>query len=431
MHLQTQESPTREVNKMNQEPETQQLSKAEMAQYEKVIPMWKIVFTQFKEHRMAMIGLIVISLFATIAISADLISKITGLDPQVQNPLNRYSGVMTESYQSHEIREERLQKFIDKNPDMSRLIATNLNEILIHETATVVDPTEIRTEDQSGVVDPNQSLFNLVAKDREEAFQILGKINVAGKDEFEKLFNGFVKTHVFGTDELGRDVLIRLIYGTRVSMGVGLLVALSSALIGLLIGSMAGFYGGTLDALLMRLTDALLALPILPIQIIIAAVDLNKLPFIKSMVGAQSENIVKLVFILVMFSWMTTALLVRGAILSLREREFILAARTLGATDRMIIVRHLFPNVMAPLLVSVTLGVGESILFEAALSFLGLGIQQPTPSWGNMLFNAQDLITEAPFLAILPGLLILATTISFNYLGDGLQDAIDPKAVRR
>ena len=128
---------------------------------------------------------------------------------------------------------------------------------------------------------------------------------------------------------------------------------------------------------------------------------------------------------------MTVARLVRGSILSLREREFILASKTLGATDFTIITRHMFPNVIAPMLVSVTLGVGESILFEAALSFLGLGIQPPTPSWGNMLFNAQELISQAPFLAILPGLLILMVTISFNYVGDGLQDAIDPKAIRR
>ena len=125
------------------------------------------------------------------------------------------------------------------------------------------------------------------------------------------------------------------------------------------------------------------------------------------------------------------ALLVRGSILTLREREFILASKTLGATDFTIITRHMFPNVVAPLLVSVTLGVGESILFEAALSYLGLGIQPPTPSWGNMLFNAQELIYQAPHLAIIPGLLILFVTISFNYVGDGLQDAIDPKTIKR
>ena len=158
---------------------------------------------------------------------------------------------------------------------------------------------------------------------------------------------------------------------------------------------------------------------------------LTKNPFISYNRIKILESIVKMVAILLIFSWMTTALLVRGAILSLREREFILAARTLGATDWTIILKHMVPNVIAPMLVSVTLGVGNAILFESALSFLGLGIQPPTASWGNMLFNAQELISEAPFLAFIPGFLILMTVISFNYIGDGLQDAIDPKAVRR
>ncbi|HEY1080017.1 MAG TPA: ABC transporter permease, partial [Bdellovibrio sp.] len=161
--------------------------------------------------------------------------------------------------------------------------------------------------------------------------------------------------------------------------------------------------------------------------------DLSKFEFIREskLITPSNESIIKMVIILCIFSWMTVARLVRGSILSIREREFVLAARTLGAGDGTIIVRHMFPNVIAPMLVSITLGVGESILFEAALSFLGLGIQPPTPSWGNMLNNAQELIYQAPFLAILPGVLILMTTISFNYLGDGLQDAIDPKAIRR
>ncbi len=242
---------------------------------------------------------------------------------------------------------------------------------------------------------------------------------------------GIDKTHILGTDELGRDVLVRLIYGTRVSIGVGLLVAFASSLIGLMFGCLAGFYGGYVDSLLMRITDALLSLPILPILIVLAAIDFSKIPILKNIVTSQNQAIMKLVIILCSFSWMTVGRLVRGSILSLKEREFIMAARTLGASDFTIIIRHIIPNVMSPLLVSVTLGVGESILFESALSYLGLGIQPPTPSWGNMLFNAQEMIYEAPGLAILPGLLIVATTISINFIGDGLQDAIDPKTIRR
>jgi peptide/nickel transport system permease protein len=208
-------------------------------------------------------------------------------------------------------------------------------------------------------------------------------------------------------------------------------VAIASALFGLLIGSIAGFYGGIIDSILMRITDGLLSLPMIPILILIAAVDLTKLPGLHSLISTSNESILKMIIILCLFSWMTVALLVRGSILSLREQEFVLAARTLGAKDSTIIIRHMFPNVIAPILVSITLGVGESILFEAALSFLGLGIMPPTPSWGNMLNNAQELIYQAPFLAILPGLMIFITTVSFNYLGDGLQDAMDPKALRR
>ncbi|MCX7979398.1 MAG: ABC transporter permease, partial [Bdellovibrionaceae bacterium] len=234
-----------------------------------------------------------------------------------------------------------------------------------------------------------------------------------------------------GTDEVGRDVFIRLVYASRVSLGVGILVAIASSLIGFLIGSFSGYYGGIVDMLLMRVTDALLSLPTIPILIVIAAIDLQKIPWLYSLIGGQHESIFKMVIILCLFSWMTVARLVRGAVLSLREREFILAAKTLGARDSVIIFRHLFPNAIAPMLVTTTLGVGESILFEAALSFLGLGITPPTASWGNMLNNAQELIYNNPWLAVLPGLMILITTISFNFVGDGLQAAVDPKSIRR
>ena len=148
-------------------------------------------------------------------------------------------------------------------------------------------------------------------------------------------------------------------------------------------------------------------------------------------VDHEHESVIKMVIILCAFSWMQAARLVRGSILSIKEQEFVLAARVLGARDRTIIATHVVPNVIAPLLVAVTLGIGNAILFEAALSFLGLGIQPPTPSWGNMLHNAQEMVQHAPMLAILPGLLILFTVISFNYIGDGVRDAIDPRGIRR
>ncbi len=237
--------------------------------------------------------------------------------------------------------------------------------------------------------------------------------------------------HILGTDELGRDVLIRLIYGARVSIGIGVLVALVSALVGLLIGALAGVYGGWIDTTLMRVTDSLLSLPLLPILIVFAAIDINKLTFIKSISNDENQSIIKLVFILCLFSWMTVARLVRGSILTIKEREFVLASRSMGASTARIILEHLVPNILAPLLVAVTLNVGQSILSEAALSFLGLGIQPPSPSWGNMLFNAQEIIAQAPWLAILPGVLILIVVVCFNFIGDGLQNAVDPKALQR
>ena len=250
-------------------------------------------------------------------------------------------------------------------------------------------------------------------------------------DEFLDLKKGFNTFHILGTDALGRDVLIRLIYGTQVSITVGLMVALCAALIGLLIGSVAGFYGGWFDTILMRVTDSLLSLPLIPVLIIFAAVDLKQIPIVNFLIFGENESITKMILILCLFSWMTVARLVRASVLSVKQKEFIFAARTLGASDFRIIIQHMVPNVMAPLLVAVTLMIGDAILFESALSFLGLGIQPPTPTWGGMLNNAQELIFESPTLAIFPGSLIFIVVISFNFIGDGLQDAIDPKAIRR
>ena len=390
------------------------VSAEERRQYEKATPMWKIVFTQFLEHRMAVIGSIIIVLFMAIALAAPLIQSVTGLDPDAQNVFNRYQKPFSRATAGQDVRENTIEKYIRDNP-----VAAAALETTLREKSLVTNPS------------PGEALYELTSKQLSDALNVLDQAGTAEARELKKTFKTFDSYHIFGTDELGRDVFIRLIYGTRISMTVGVLVAIVSAFVGLLIGALAGFYGGMVDNALMRVTDALISLPLLPVMIVIAAIDMQKLPWLKSMISTQNESIVKMVLILCLFSWMTVARLVRGSILSLREREFILASRTLGATDFTIIVRHMFPNVIAPMLVSITLGVGESILFEAALSFLGLGIQPPTPSWGNMLFNAQELIYQAPFLAILPGVMILLTVISFNYLGDGLQDAVDPKTIRR
>jgi peptide/nickel transport system permease protein len=374
--------------------------------------MWKIVFSQFREHRLAVAGSFVIVFLVLIALFADVISYVTGLDPNTQNVNARYKKPLSRLETTRDQKENAVDKFIKQNSQ-----ALELSKQL---------------QDQGTVSSSGEdALFELTGKPIEEATSLLKKIGTPPALALSKVFENFSTFHVFGTDEIGRDVFIRLVYGTRVSLGVGVLVALASALIGLFIGSIAGFYGGFLDQVLMRITDAFLSLPLIPVLIVLAAIDLQKVPGLSGLIPTQSESIFKLFIVFCLFSWMTVARLVRGSILSLREREFVLAAQTLGAKDRTIIFRHMFPNVIAPMVVSITLGVGSSILFESALSFLGLGIMPPTPSWGNMLTNAQEMIYENVWLAILPGLMIFITVISFNFVGDGLQDAVDPKAIRR
>jgi peptide/nickel transport system permease protein len=237
--------------------------------------------------------------------------------------------------------------------------------------------------------------------------------------------------HPLGTDELGRDLLLRLLYGGQVSLFVGLVGALAAALLGTVIGLVAGYAGGRADALLMRLTDAVIALPLLPLLIVLAAVDLGKLGVPESIAQSEGASLYRILLIVALVGWTTVARLVRGAALSVRERDYVRAAVALGARPLRIMRHHLLPNVVSPIIVATTLSVGNVILMESVLSFLGLGIQPPLPSWGNMLTNAQELIWQAPALAIYPGLLIFVTVIAFNFLGDGLQDALDPRAEER
>jgi len=234
--------------------------------------------------------------------------------------------------------------------------------------------------------------------------------------------------HPLGTDELGRDVLVRLMYGGRISLFTGLIAALAAATVGTIVGLFAGYFGGRLDALLMRFTDSVIALPLLPLLIVLAAIDLSKLGLPKEAVESDMVSFYRIIVIVALVGWTTVARLVRGATLSLKEREFVMAAEGVGASHMHIMFKHIFPNLISPIIVAVTLSVGNVILLESVLSFLGLGIQPPMPSWGNMLTNAQELIWDAPMLAVYPGLLIFVTVISFNFLGDGLQDAFDPKA---
>ena len=248
------------------------------------------------------------------------------------------------------------------------------------------------------------------------------------------LFNRFAPptaTHLLGTDELGRDVFVRLLIGGRASLTVGLCAALASAALGTLAGLFAGYFGGLLDAVLMRLTDALLALPLLPLLIVLAALSPAKLGLPADLANSPAAAITRIVVIVSLFGWTTVARLVRAQALHLRTETFVLAARAQGAGTARILAVHILPNLASAVVVATTLAAGNVILLESVLSFLGLGITPPTPSWGNLLTNAQELIWTAPMLAIWPGLLILLTVVALNVVGDGLREALDPRGPSR
>jgi peptide/nickel transport system permease protein len=234
--------------------------------------------------------------------------------------------------------------------------------------------------------------------------------------------------HPLGTDELGRDLLLRLLQGGQVSLFTGLVSALAASLLGTAIGLLAGYVGGRTDALLMRLTDAVIALPLLPLLIVLTAIDPAKLGLPAGLHQGELASLYMILAIVALASWTTVARLVRGATLSVRAHDHVRAAVALGAGPLRLMTRHILPEVLAPIIVATTLSVGNVVLIESILSFLGLGIQPPLPSWGNMLTNAQELIWQAPALAVWPGLLIFVAVIAVNFLGDGLQDALDPRA---
>ncbi len=229
--------------------------------------------------------------------------------------------------------------------------------------------------------------------------------------------------HPFGTDQLGRDTFARMIKGGQTSVAVGLTAMGLALFLGTAVGVLAGYFK-RLDGPLMRLTDLFLALPLLPLLLVIILLFRDPL---RAAFGPESGIFILIVFVIGITSWMQTARIVRGDVLALKEREFVLAARSIGTPNRRMITRHILPNVMSPIMVSATLGIANAIITESALSFLGLGFPSDFPTWGRLLFDSTDYLQQYPERVMWPGLAISLTVLSVNYIGDGLRDALDPR----
>ena len=243
------------------------------------------------------------------------------------------------------------------------------------------------------------------------------KTNVRARNQ------GMNWSHPFGTDQLGRDIFARMIAGGRVSMAVGLTAMALSVVIGTFVGVIAGYFR-RLDGVLMRMTDLFLALPLLPLLLVVVMLFREPL---SGAFGPEGGIFVLMVSAIAITSWMQTARIVRGDVLALKEREFVLAARSIGTPPRRMITRHILPNVMSPIMVSATLGIANAIITESALSFLGLGFPPDFPTWGRLLFDGVDYLQQYPERVFWPGLAISLTVLSVNYVGDGLRDAFDPR----
>jgi peptide/nickel transport system permease protein len=249
--------------------------------------------------------------------------------------------------------------------------------------------------------------------------------------------------HILGIDHLGRDLFTRVLYAGRISLSIAIAVVLISETLGVIIGATAGYYGGWLDAFVSRVIEFMLSIPTLPILLIVSALLISMdapLPLPRFMVNAisaillaserEAQKVVVLVLILVVFGWLGAARLMRGMALSLRNQDFVESLRALGANDARIIFRHIIPNGIAPILVNASLSLGGVIILEAALSFLGLGIQDPTPTWGNMMAQSQSYMFQHPWLPLVPGIPLVLVSLGFNFIGDGLRDALDPRLKR-
>ena len=244
--------------------------------------------------------------------------------------------------------------------------------------------------------------------------------------DFAVKLTGPSLAHPFGTDDLGQDLLARILYGGRISMAVGLVAMLIAILLGMVIGALAGFFGGVFDSILMRLTDLFLSLPQLPLLLLVVFLFRDRM---RQAFGPELGIFILIVSVIGGLRWMQPARLVRTSFMALKEKEFVEAARCVGVPNAWLIVRHILPNALSPVIVAATLGVGSAILAESSISFLGLGFPPDMPTWGRILSDAKDYLDSAPHWALFPGLMIFLAVISINYIGDGLRDALDPRKI--
>lgn len=246
------------------------------------------------------------------------------------------------------------------------------------------------------------------------------------KQDLRNRFEPPSSQHWMGTDDLGRDLWTRVLYGGRISLSVGLLSMAVAVVIGTVIGLVSGYFGGWVDAVFSRLTEIFLSVPRLFVLLVLTTfLRQAKIP------GVEPGSFWPIALVIGALAWMSVARLVRGTTLEMREREFVQAARMIGATDGRILFRHILPNVSSPIIVAATLGLAGAIITESGLSYLGFGVQLPTPTWGNMLSNTQSQMLTAPWTAIFPGMMIFIVVIAINYLGDGLRDTLDPHHVEK
>ncbi len=402
----------------SQVPQSAIMAADRAEQSEESRTLLSIFFEQFAEHRIARASLVFLLFIASVAIFAPAITEyLLGVNPYDQNIANRYAQPGSRASLPASNQEVNIEQWTSADPERATtLIAAARQSGIVTASDQDTDVPYIINEKRTS----NPEVYN--------EFVSTGGTAVVG---FSSLLGSFDTFHALGTDDLGRDVLARLMYGARISLLVAALVGFFSAVIGLLFGATAGYFGGLLDNVLMRITDALLTIPTLPLYIILAAADLSKVPVLGSLLSGENQSIIKMVVVMASLTWMPIARIVRGAVLSIKESEYVMAAKTIGMSDASIIIGHVVPNAFGPLVVAVTLLMGDAMLIETGLSFLGLGIQPPMPSWGNMLQNAMELVRTLPLVAVIPGLMIFLTIIAINFVGDGLRDALDPKAIRR